>query len=442
MIKIITQFKKAHRSKKGNIMLKRTLVIISILFFITTEMIIGKNQDFILKLDDLIVEALENNPDLKAQHNRWKSIEKRISQAGSLPDPVLGLNVMNLPENSFNFNQEAMTGKQISLKQKIPFPGKLGLKQKIAAEEARVVELEYLEKKIQLIKNVKKVYYGLFNIEKAIEINKKNSELLNQFEGIADTRYRTGKGLLQDVLRVQLENSRISEKIILLKQKRSALALQLNALLNRKSISPVGSVETPVELIQIPEFTELKSSAERNRPLILLWQTRIKQSDKKVKFARKSYLPDFTLGVAYTQREVLTNGMGGVDYFSGSINMTLPIYFWKKQKKLIEENYYSESSVQQKFESVQQQVESELKIKLTELEANGKLLKLYKTGILQQASQTLESALSAYQVNRVDFLTVLNSQVTLFNYEMEYFRVLSNYFINIAEIEEIIGGEI
>ena len=399
----------------------------------------GFPSDSTLQLQELIEEALQNNPELQASYNGWKATEAGVSQAASLPDPVLGFNLMNLPTNSYQFDQEPMSGKQISLMQMFPFPGKLSLKEKIAGESAKVKGLQYQELQNQLIKNLKSTYYNLFYIDKAIETSEKNTTLLKQFTQIAETRYRVGKGLQQDVLRSQVELSKITEKLIGLKQKRIALAAQLNTLLNRPPEKAIGKIDDLQEISLELDFSQLKALAEEHRPFLKAWEAMVRQGQQKVQLAKKGYLPDFNLGIGYTQRDVLKNGMGGVDYLSGMVNMTLPLYFWKKQNKKVQEEQLNEISLNKHYESVRQQVQGELEIKLNDLRKNQQLLELYKGGIIIQASQALQSSLAAYQVNKVDFLTVLNNQMMLFNYELEYYRVLSDYHKTVAELEAIVG---
>ena len=64
---------------------------------------------------------------------------------------------------------------------------------------------------------------------------------------------------------------------------------------------------------------------------------------------------------------------------------------------------------------------------------------LFKDGIIPQATAALDSAVAGYQVNKVDFLTLLNNQITLFKYEIEYFKTLTKHETKLAEMEEVVG---
>ena len=423
-------------------MFKKSLLILLMILLIGQGKSKSEENDSKLILSDLIAESLENNPDLLAAYNTWQASETRIPQAGSLPDPVFSFSIANVPIDNFVFDQEPMTGKKFSLMQMFPFPGKLGLKEKIAGESSKVSQLQYEELKNQLIKEVTKVYYDIFFIDKSIETNQKNAVLIKQFTQIAETRYKVGKGLQQDVLKAHVEYSKLTDQLIILQQKREVLEAKLNMLLNREMKTQIGKPVEPTFQTENIDFIELTTLAEKNRPLLLSWQTLIGQSEQKVKLAKKGYLPDFILGLSYTQRDVLSSGLGGVDYLSGQISVSIPLYFKSKQKKNIQEEQLTRQAIEQKYKNISNLVEKEIETSLTSLQKNKKRAELFKGNIIPQASQTLNSSLSAYQVDKVEFLTLVSNQLALFNFELEYFKAVSDYQKDFAELEFLVGKKL
>ncbi len=391
-------------------------------------------------IEQLIDEALQNNPDYLSAKKQSQSAQAQIPQAGALPDPKLGFALMNLPVNSFDFDQEPMTGKKIALMQMFPFPGKLGLKEDMAEYQAQVVAQQVEELKNSLIKNVKSVYFNLFFIDESIEIVEKNKTLLKQFVSVAETKYSVGKGLQQDVLKAQVELTKLTDKLISLAQKRNTLVFQLNKLLNREIDSPVGKLPLKKSSFKMT-IEELKDTGLENRPLLKSWTAMIEKAKSAKKLAKKGYLPDFNLGVAYTQRDDLNTGMKMHDFFSAEVSVNLPLYFYKKQAKNVQEKELLLNSIEDKYISVKNEVLFQIEDALTELEKDEKLLDLFETGIIPQASQSLNSAMSGYQVDKVDFLTLLNNQMTLFNYEMEYYRILTDYEKSLAKLELAVGKQ-
>jgi len=393
----------------------------------------------ILNLDELINEGLANNPTRKAYSEDINAAASRVIQSSTLPDPMLSVNLMNLPFENFGFDQEPMSGKQLGFKQGIPFPGKLNLKSKVAEVGVEISREQYAEVSNSLVRDISNTYHNLYFIDEAIKTIEKNRQLVNELQKVAQQKYAVGKGLQQDVLKAQVELSLMMERLISLKQKRERIESTLNMLLNRPIDQVVGVTHKPKIRSLHLSFEELKQLGEENRPLLKLWRKRIERTDRKIDLARKNLLPDFAVSAAYTQRDVLATGMGGADFFSTGISLNLPIYAKNKQKQQIQEERIVHKSVLERQESIQQQVNKQINDALTELDENIELLELYRTGIVPQAAQALESALTGYQTDKVDFLTLISSQMTLFNLELEYARLISTNNKNVADLEFAIG---
>ncbi len=422
-------------------MLKNGFIILFLLFFSSLPLY-SQEEEKAISLDALLKEALQNNPRLQAFRLQTIADSLKIPQAGALPDPMLSLNILNLPLDNYVFDQEPMSGKQFAVKQSFPFFGKLGLKERIARENARVTRANYNELEAQLFRNIKLLYYDLYYIDEAITTTQKNFSLITEFVNIAEKKYSVGKGLQQDVLKAQVELSKMNERLITLKQKREQLEANLNKLLNRPIRQAVAKTEKPLLPVKIYDWKNLEQSAVKQRALLNAWRLRIEQRKAQSALAKKSYLPDFSVFMAYTQRDVLQSGMGGVDFLSGGITFNLPLYFGRKQAKQVQEKQIAQRQAEAAYRNIQNQVNAALDNTLTAMDKNTKLLDLYSTGIIPQAAQSLQSAMIGYQTDKVDFLTLINNQKTLFNFELEYSRILSAYQKNLAELEYVTGTRI
>lgn len=418
-------------------MTQRIIMVMLLMVFGMYSMLSA--QEKTESLEQLVQEAVLNNPQLRALAHSVKADEAKIPQAGSLPDPVLSVNIMNVPVESWVFDQEAMTGKQIALMQMFPFFGKLGLREDIASAAAAVTESQHRELLNQLIRDVKNTYYTLFFIEQSIKTVQKNRDLLTEFVKIAETKYSVGKGLQQDVLKAQVELSKMTDKLITFREKRQALEAKMNALLNRPAGTDLGHTSEPGITPVSQDLEEFKRQARENRPLIQAWEAMRLKSRKAIDLAKKGYWPDFSIGLAYTQRDKLSNGMGGADFLSGGISLNLPIYSGTKQSKKVEETQLTQKAVDQRYLNVINTVNAGLDKGLSDIRKNTEQLDLYRTGIIPQASQSLQSAMTGYQTDKVDFLTLINNQMTLFNFELDYFRILSDYNKTVANLEFISG---
>lgn len=394
-----------------------------------------------LILSDLVKEALDSNPSLEAAARRVLSAERAIPQAGALPDPKITLGLMNLPVNSFAFDQEPMTGKQISVMQMFPFPGKLSLSTDMAEYEAAAIKHQQGEVRNKIVLMVRRAFFDLYAADRAIEAVQENKKLMGQLVQVAEIKYTTGSGLQQDVLRAQVELSKLEDDLIMWQQKRLVIAANLNAILNRPAGSPLDKTMTGLELPDEKNQDLSLQEIECQRPLLQAWNERLRKSDTAVKLARRDAWPNIAVGVGYSQRDDLKSGAKMHDFFSVSVTLDIPLFYKRKQSQKIAERELDFEAAEADYRNVLNGVLSDIESQKAELERNRKRVELYKGGILLQARQSLESAQAGYQVGKVDFLTVIDNWMRLFNYELQYHFALSEYYKTLAGYEFSVGKD-
>lgn len=392
-------------------------------------------------LEVLIQEALQNSSQLKAAEKRWEAAKAMIPQAGAWMDPMLLFEGMSATKD-IGFTKYSFMQKKIGLSQQFPFPGKLGLKKKMARYDANMIETDYLHLKNMLISEVKMAYYELFFVNKAKEITEKNKSLLSDIAKLAETKYMVGQGIQQDVLSAHLELSKLDQKLIDLKREEAGIQLKLKTLLFRsKESSPIVPEE-----VKKTEFVvdreKLKKEALEKNPMLLEQKYLVDQSQASYKLAKKEYFPDFELTLKYGQDKISAEVMGKENFIEAMVGFNLPIYFFRKQNKMVEEKADLLSSAQESFSYKQNELINDLEDKVSELKRNSDLLELFENGILSQAQQSFQSAQTAYQVNKVDFQTLLFSLSNLYEYEMNYYMSLTEYQKSLAELEVIVGQQV
>ena len=180
---------------------------------------------------------------------------------------------------------------------------------------------------------------------------------------------------------------------------------------------------------------------EESRPLLKAIRHRIKSKEKMADYSRKLIMPDLAVGVSYTQRDELTNGiMGkGADFLSVNVGFSLPIKPGNRQSSKVEESEASVRISEEFYINALNNVKRDIEINYSDIDKGNELLELYEDRLLPQARQSLNSALSGYQVDKVDFITLLNNQVTLFDHQISFYRILCNYEKSIARIEATVG---
>ncbi len=415
----------------------RWSMVIKIIFFILIPITSFAQSQSTVKLDQLIEEALRNNPEIAASKKRWEVFKEKVPQTRSLPDPMLGLGIISLPTN-FSFRDEDMTMKEISISQMIPFPGKRRLMGEMAEKEAEAVFKEIQEKTNKIIRELKSTYFELSLNYRFMEITRRNKEILENFAKIAETQYAVGMGIQQDVLKAHIEVSRMVDDLLMLEQKKRALEAKLMALLNRPPESSIGRPEE-VSFSKVPfSVEEFQKMAVDLNPTLQAMKKMIEAKEKAYEFAKREYYPDITFKFAYGQRD---NGpeMKRRDMLSAMVEINIPIFYKSKQERKVAETRADIQTLEAQYRAMKNEINFMIIDLASMLQRTERQLELYKTGIIPQASLQVSSAMSAYRVGKADFMTLLDSQITLYRYQLEYHQALTEYEKNVASLEAIIG---
>jgi len=404
---------------------------------------VASTQQADLTLDDAVATALAGNPGLAAIEARARALDEVPAQKGTLPDPQLLFNLMNLPVDSFSFSQEAMTQVQIGISQMLPYPGKLALQEEVATQEASAAGDKVAEMRLRLVRDVRTLWWTLYYLDRALEIVASNQELLRQFVTIAQTKYKVGKGLQQDVLLAQVELSKLLDREIALQGMRQSMAARLNALLDRQ-------VDTAVHLARqvdesLPELAPadaLYQAAEDGRPLLRQQARQIDAARLRRDLAKKDYYPDFRVGALYGFRSGENpNGSSRADFATFMFSMNLPIYTGSRQDRKLDQRNSELSRERYAFDDLRSRVAAEIATALADYKRARQQASLFREGIIPQATQTVASMRAGYQVNKVDFLNLVRAQITLFNYQVQYWKALSEANQARARVAAAVGKE-
>ncbi len=432
--------------KEGDEMGLRLFGLVKVIFFSFFISVLlpysssAQSEKPTLNVDQLVDEALQNNPEILAAKIKWEVFKEKIPQSSALEDPMFGFGIVSLP-TSFSFKDEDMTMKEFSISQKLPFPGKRPLMKEMASKEAETVSAEIQGKIHQIIKDVKTAYYDLSHVYRAMEVVERNKRILEDFAKIAEARYSVGKGNQQDVLKAHVEVSKMVDELIMLDQRKKALEAKVKALLNRPPETQVGE---PEEVIfrKLP-FTieEFQKMALEMNPTLKGMKKMIEAKEKAYALAKREYYPDFNFKFAYGQRD---NGpdMKRRDMLTGMVEMNIPIFYKSKQDRKVAETKAEILVVEAQYRAMKNEILFMVADVSSMIQRGERQLELYKTGILPQASLHINSAMSSYRVNKADFMTLLDSQMTLYKYELDYHQALTEYEKNVASLGAAIGKQI
>ena len=389
----------------------------------------------------LIAEALQNNPELRAAAKEIEAANQRVRPAGALEDPMLEAGLLNVPITPWRLNREDMTMKMLGLSQKLPYPGKRALREQVAAKDAETLGYGLRETRNRVAREVKLAYYDLALTDETVRLLKSNRQILEQFLHIAESRYGVGQAAQAEVFRAQTQLGRMSEELLRMERERPVTEAELMRLLGRRGNALPISVELPGLRETALNVEALQQAALSERPQLLGLQSVIERGSKALDLARKEAQPDFDLRFSYGQREKDLAGMRREDLFSLTVAMNLPVWREDKIEPRIAEAQALREQALEMLQGQQNEVLARLRQQVALTEQSRKSVHLYETAILPQARLAVEAALAAYQVSRVDLLMLLDSQMTLFSYEISRARELVSFNKALAEIELLAGKQ-
>lgn len=426
---------------------KCRLVLSMVVLVSGTNALYANEYDISLTLaeNSAVEAAVRDNPNLAEMKARYKALSEIPSQVGALPDPMVNLNAMNFPSDTFDRDQEAMTQAQIGFSQVFPFPGKLNLKEEAAEYDASAAGHTVQEVHLQLIRNVKGKWWQLYYLDRALETVDMNQGLLGQFITVAKTKYETGKGLQQDVLLAQLELSKLIDQRIQLEAIRRNQSIQLNILMDRPANEFVSLPNKVSKMMpNLVDESVLYQLAEAARPRLKQMETQVDAAQSRLDFAKRDYYPDFKVGVTYGDRagdNPLPRGGARSDFVSVMVGIKIPLYAGRKQSKAVSQKSYELQKNRYALLDEKGLVMAAISTAVTDYHRAKQQFSLFGSGIVPQAQQTVESMLAGYQVSEVDFLNLVRSQMTLFNYELRYWKALSDAKQALARLEAAVGEE-
>lgn len=396
----------------------------------------------VLSLQSATELAVQDNPDLAQIQARAQAMAAIPSQEGALPDPQLSFNAMNLPVDTFSLEKEDMAQLGFGISQAIPFPGKLALREQAAAFEAEAASQNVTELRWRLLSEVKKTWWLIFYLDHALQIVDNNYTLLKQFVEIARTKYEVGEGLQQDVLLAQLELSKLLDQRLMLNASRNNAAASLNALLD-KPANEIVRLPDKVEL-HLPTLKRenlLYQQAETSRAILEGNRQGINAAQSRLDLAKKGYLPDFTVDASYGARANTPSGIHRSDMLSLNLGINVPIFAAQKQAKAIDQR--TSELMQQRYALKDEwnKVRSQITQGYNDYRRAKDQVVLFETGIVPQARQTVASMLAGYQVNKVDFLNLVRSQITLFEYETQYWKAFTEAQQALAQTAQAVGED-
>ncbi len=387
-------------------------------------------------LSDYLAYAALGNPGLEAAFYRWRAALDRIPQARALPDPVFTYRY-------YIREVETRVGPQrqaLGMSQTVPWPAKLEHRAGEAAEAARAAHARYEAAKLRLFHRVKQAYYEYYYLKRAIDLVRRNRQLVEYLEGVARTRYKAA-ARHPDVIRAQVELGKLDDRLRALEALREPSAARLNAALGRPTLEPVPWPETPPERPVRASDEELLAWLRESNPELQALDREIDRTERGIRLARQSYYPDMTLGISFIDTdEALMPGTrdSGKDPAIATLGVTVPVWREKYDAAVREARNRHFDAVKERADR-ENRLAADVKMALYEFRDAVRKIDLYRDTLVPKARQSLKATEAAFRAGNANFVDLVDAERVLLEFELAYERALADHAVRRSELEMLVG---
>ena len=422
------------------VFLKRYLCIPLVLLFsaesIAVEVFVDED---ILTLEQAISLTVDAETVSQSFEYRALGLEQQSIAEGGLPDPKLKLGAMNLPTDSFDLDQEAMTQLQVGVIQVFPRGSSRSIKSKMNQEKAEKARLMSKNALLKATYDVSRNWFELYYWLRAEEIVKQSRSWFSNLVGVTESRYRVGSASQQDVVQSELELDRLTDRLEGIRIKQDTARSDLSRWIGAEA--SMRGLPNKLPSISMPAMTEAIPVLAKH-PIIQASDAEIRANNDNVDLSRQSYKPGFALDVTYGDRSGQNpDGSDRSNMLSAMVLLDVPLFTDKRQDRKLASSQQNLEAVKQERETAMRKLLSQLQRTKSSLRILDRQISLYKDKLIPQSRSHSELALKAYENNRVEFNSVLRARVAELDTRLKGIRLQVDRAQTIAMLNYLAGEE-
>jgi outer membrane protein TolC len=389
-----------------------------------------------LSVDPLVEQVLARNPTLPQMVAAWQAASARIPQVTSLEDPFFGATVAPASIGS----SEVEFGYRLELAQKLPWPGKLGLRGANASAEASAAGNEVEDTRLQLIEAARMAFYDYYLVYRALAVNEEGLKLLSAIRKAVEARFKPGLADTQEIYQVDVEIGRERERRLYLERLRQVAIARLNTLMHLPPDLPLPPPPKELRLgPALPEAAALRAAALSRRPDLLALRNRIAAEEASLGLARREYYPDFDVMAAYDT--IMGNGPTRELAPQLAMRVNLPVRTTRRAAAVSE----GQSRVAQRHAELARmadQASYEVQQAYEQVREAERVVRLYEKEVLPAARNNVRAAQAAYVPGKIPLIALIEAQRNSVNLQDRYYEAVADYYRRLAMMERATGGSL
>lgn len=385
----------------------------------------------------LIEEALHHNPELAAARQRASAAAQRVRPASALEDPMLEFGVVNAPLAPFSLRREEMTMQMVGLSQRVPFPGKRPLRAAVARSSAAAAAATADDVRDQVVRELRTSYEELSAVRAEREVVAGIVATLREFIAVAEARYAVGSASQTDVLQAETQLARARQQLLELDRREAESQAMLSRLAGRAEPTPVEPV--PQRLTeQAPVLAALIADSAR-RPRAVALEAERASAEDQVALMQREFYPDVDVKLTYGQRQRAPDGMPRDDMISLTFGVNLPIWRRQRLEPQVAEARAMLAERDAMLVALRVETRAELAQRQAAADQSRRSVELFDQSLIPAADAAVQTALAAYRVGKVDFLTLLETRMRLFDAQMARVAAIAEHNRALADLDYLAG---
>ncbi len=388
-------------------------------------------------LAELVAEAQKNNAQLGASEHTWRAASHVRQQVTTLPDPQFTVQDFSVgsPRPFAGFTNSNFSYIGFGASQELLYPGKLRLKGEVAVREVETQQAQATELRASITEQVKLAYSHVAFLQQTLNVLERTGATLKQLADTELARYRVGQGSQADVLKAQLERTKLVREITRRHAEMGQYEAELKLLLHR----PQASADILADDLKLTPLaygaTELLSFVQSRNPAVQSEKAAVSKQDAQLQLAKRGKKPDFNVGYMFQE-----TGSQYRDYYMLTFNVSLP-----RRRRVNAEIAEAAEMVDKTKSSMDAQLQEQLadvQKQYVAATSAGELLTEYKEGLLPQAQSVLRANLASYQSAAGELSSVLLSMDDELNLERDSVQALLDHEVAIARLENLTGAKL
>lgn len=388
-------------------------------------------------LSQLVRQAIHQDEAIKANQYVTYSLQDKALTSAQLPDPKLSLGLANMPLDSFDFNQEAMTQLKFSVSQMLPRGETLQLKQQTWLQKSQLNQFQLWLRAAEIEQAVSLLWLDTYEAQQSIRLIEANRGLFEQLLEVSEASYSSALGRTRqgDIIKAELELIRLDDRLTALGLKKQASYARLGNWLNDLEAWPLETNLPQVQIKQAAFYDALVASektsiaeqtlkqALQQHPSLQGLSEQMSIAQTATSLAQQAYRPQWGLSASYGYRDDADSGMSRTDFLSLAVTLDMPIFSQKAQDAKVKSAQSQSVSVEFKYALMLKKRLAKYHVIAANVSKLQQRHQLYQSALMPQLAQQERVLLAAYNSNDGPFSDVIKARIESLNAELALLRI-------------------